>query len=47
LPEIKKRKHEESKKQDLMKRIATVKELEKKRRESVVRKRNAANALVS
>ena len=42
LPEIKKKKYEESKKEDLMKRIANVKELEKKRRQSVVRKRNEA-----
>jgi len=42
LPEVKKKKYEESKKEDLMKRIATVKELEKKRRQSVVRKRNEA-----
>ena len=32
LPEIKRKKYEESKKEDLMKRIATVKDLEKRRR---------------
>jgi len=35
LPEIKKKRHEESKKEDLKKRMAQVKEFEKRRRQSL------------
>ena len=45
LPEIQKRKIEEGKKEDLMKRIAQVKELEKKRRETVVNKQKSKQLL--
>lgn len=40
LPEIMRKKKEESKREDLLKRIATVKELEKKRRDIVVSRRS-------
>ncbi len=40
LPEIQKRKQELTKKEDLKKRLDSVKELEKKRRQTIVNKRN-------